>query len=118
MSVRSRLAQRGRRNGLQPHFRRRNPARTPALTHLVLSGGAVVTGLAHSCWGACSGVRGDVGWWGYVEPGAEPMAVPCSSYECSWSGESRTHDMFRFAVLFVTPLGNARAARCNACVMS
>ena len=26
--------------------------------------------------------------------------------------------MFRFAVLFVTPLGNARAVRCNACVMS
>ena len=58
MSVRSRLAQRGRRNGSQPHFRRRIPVGMPALTRLVLSGAAVATGLAHSCWGTFRALRG------------------------------------------------------------
>ena len=83
MSVGSRLAEGGRRNGLQPHFRRRNSVGMPALTLLVLSGAAVATGLACVCWGTFVRCPGEVEWWGYVEPGAKPMAVPCSSYECS-----------------------------------
>ena len=58
MLVGSRLAEGGRRNGLQPHFRRRNSVGMPALTLLVLSGAAVATGLAHSCWGTFRALRG------------------------------------------------------------
>ena len=36
---------------------------------------------------------GEVEWWGYVEPGAEPMAVPCSLYECSRYCECSAHGL-------------------------
>ena len=118
MSVGSRLAEGGRRNGLQPHFRRRNSVGMPALTLLVLSGAAVATGLACVCWGTFVRCPGEVEWWGYVEPGAEPMAVPCSSYECSRNCECSAHVLSCVLCVLSTPLGNARATLCNACVMS